>query len=131
MKDYIVTYYIKANRAETEHTMTVQAANAAAACKMCKQKVRDTQGRNAFRPKAVAAPYQNIGSETLTETTPDSDLDYLQHTVLYSEDFSEMPKEELRRIYIYCVMHALNKCCRTNLAQIRYAATRAYLEVDF
>lgn len=52
MKNYIVTYFIKANRQEYERTMTVVAMNAKEACSICKDVVKVRTGRNAFRPVA-------------------------------------------------------------------------------
>ena len=54
MKNYIVHYYIKANRTEFERTMTVSAMNAKEACSICKDVVKVQTGRNAFRPVAKA-----------------------------------------------------------------------------
>lgn len=40
MKDYIVLYYIKANRRQTAHTMRIEAKNASEACKEAKPSPR-------------------------------------------------------------------------------------------
>lgn len=55
MKQYNVTYWIKANRTATPHMMTVEAQNGAAACKLVKESVKAETGRNAFRPAATQA----------------------------------------------------------------------------
>ena len=54
MKNYTVTFIIKANRKEFERTMTVVAMNAKEACAICKDIVKVKTGRNAFRPVAKA-----------------------------------------------------------------------------
>lgn len=53
MKNYLVRYYIKANRTEYLMTMTVLARNAKEACSLCKETVAK-YGKNAFRPVAKA-----------------------------------------------------------------------------
>lgn len=55
MKNYKVTYTIKANRQEIEKTKTIQANTAKEACAECKRIVRELTGRNAFRPTAKVA----------------------------------------------------------------------------
>lgn len=52
MKNYLVRYYIKANRTEYLMTMTVLASNAKEACSLCKADVKARTGKNAFRPVA-------------------------------------------------------------------------------
>ena len=52
MKNYDVRYWIKANRAEVEYSMIVFAKDAKEACKICKDRVKENCGRNAFRPVA-------------------------------------------------------------------------------
>ena len=52
MKNYDVRYWIKANRAEVEHSMVIFANDAKEACKICKDRVKENCGRNAFRPVA-------------------------------------------------------------------------------
>lgn len=55
MKTYIVTYYRKMNNRETEFKFAVEANNAREACKICKRKVNEQTGHNAFRPVARRA----------------------------------------------------------------------------
>ena len=50
MKTYQVFYYIKANRTETLHYISVDANNSKEACKKCKELVFKKTGKNAFRP---------------------------------------------------------------------------------
>ena len=52
MKEYKVRYWIKANGGEFAYYMTVFANNAKEACKICKDRVKENCGRNAFRPVA-------------------------------------------------------------------------------
>lgn len=52
MKNYDVRYWIKANRTEVEYSMIVFANNAKEACQICKERVKENCGRNAFRPEA-------------------------------------------------------------------------------
>ena len=52
MKNYDVRYWIKANRAEVEYSMIVFAKDAKEACRICKDRVKENCGRNAFRPVA-------------------------------------------------------------------------------
>ena len=52
MKNYDVRYWIKANRAEVEYAMIVFAKDAKEACQICKERVKENCGRNAFRPVA-------------------------------------------------------------------------------
>lgn len=52
MKHYDVRYWIKANRREVEYSMIVFANNAKEACQICKERVKENSGRNAFRPEA-------------------------------------------------------------------------------
>jgi hypothetical protein len=52
MKNYDVRYWIKANRAEVEYSMIVFAKDAKEACRICKERVKENCGRNAFRPAA-------------------------------------------------------------------------------
>lgn len=52
MKNYIVTYVIKANNKQTTHEVTVAAKNAKDACSLIKAQVKRETGRNAFRPVA-------------------------------------------------------------------------------
>lgn len=52
MKNYEVRYWIKANRAEVEYSMIVFAKDAKEACVICKDRVKENCGRNAFRPVA-------------------------------------------------------------------------------
>ena len=52
MKNYDVRYWIKANRAEVEYSMIVFAKDAKEACQICKDRVKESCGRNAFRPVA-------------------------------------------------------------------------------
>ena len=52
MKNYEVRYWIKANTAEFEYSMIVFAKNAKEACSICKDRVKENRGRNAFRPVA-------------------------------------------------------------------------------
>lgn len=52
MKNYLVSYYIKANRTEYLMAMTVLASNAKEACSFCKDIVKVRTGKNAFRPVA-------------------------------------------------------------------------------
>lgn len=54
MKNYTVTYFIKANRQEFEKTMPVVAMNAKEACSICKDIVKAKTGKTAFRPVAKA-----------------------------------------------------------------------------
>lgn len=49
MKNYDVRYWIKANRSEVEYSMIVFAKEA---CRICKDRVKENCGRNAFRPVA-------------------------------------------------------------------------------
>ena len=53
MTNYVVTYFIKAQRQEIECKLPVLANNAKEACQICKEEVFRKTGRNAFRPKAV------------------------------------------------------------------------------
>ena len=55
MKNYDVRYWIKANRAEVEYSMIVFAKDAKEACQICKERVKENCGRNAFRPVAKIA----------------------------------------------------------------------------
>jgi hypothetical protein len=55
MKNYDVRYWIKANRAEVEYSMIVFAKDAKEACRICKERVKENCGRNAFRPVAKRA----------------------------------------------------------------------------
>ena len=55
MKNYDVRYWIKANRAEVEYSMIVFAKDAKEACSICKDRVKENCGRNAFRPVAKIA----------------------------------------------------------------------------
>lgn len=50
MKNYVVWYWIKANRQEVLLNMLVSAENSKAACAKCKLLVKEKTGRNAFRP---------------------------------------------------------------------------------
>ena len=52
MAKYTVTYYIKSGGREHECVMQVEADNAAEACKLVKDIVKEETGRNAFRAKA-------------------------------------------------------------------------------
>ena len=52
MAKYTVTYYIKSGGREHECDMQVEADNAAEACKLVKDIVKEETGRNAFRAKA-------------------------------------------------------------------------------
>ena len=55
MANYTVTYYIKSSGREHECDMQVEADNAAEACKLVKDIVKEETGRNAFRTKAKKA----------------------------------------------------------------------------
>lgn len=60
-----------------------------------------------------------------------TDLSVLQNAVLYSDEVEEMPKDEQKRIYTYCRLHACNKACQENLRQIRYAVTKLYFNLNY
>lgn len=64
--------------------------------------------------------FELITAEELTS------VDMLQNNVLYSDEVFAMSRERQEEIYKYCKFHATNKACRENLAQIRYAVTKAY-----
>lgn len=55
MTIYNVTYYIKSGGKEHKCDMQVEAGNAAEACKLVKDIVKEETGRNAFRAKAKKA----------------------------------------------------------------------------
>ena len=55
MTAYTVTYYIKSGGKEHECEMQVEADNAAEACKLVKDIVKEETGRNAFWAKAKRA----------------------------------------------------------------------------
>lgn len=55
MANYTVTYYIKSGGKEHQCDMQVETRNAAEACKLVKDIVKEETGRNAFRAKATKA----------------------------------------------------------------------------
>lgn len=53
-KTYQVFYWIKKDRKEYLNHMYILASNAKEACKICKERVQQQTGRNAFRPTTKA-----------------------------------------------------------------------------
>ena len=47
-----IVEHLSSNRAEVEYSMIVFAKDAKEACKICKDRVKENCGRNAFRPGA-------------------------------------------------------------------------------
>lgn len=86
MKRYEVTYYIKANRKQTKHTLTVYAKNAKEACQQCKAYVYETLGRNAFRPTA-----KEIKQASIIERW-DDDASQIKAEKLTDEELKEVEK---------------------------------------
>lgn len=80
MAKYTVTYYIKSGGREHECDMQVEADNAAEACKLVKDIVKEETGRNAFRAKAKKisnsyrrrAPCLQTELQTAETTSPES-----------------------------------------------------------
>lgn len=54
------------------------------------------------------------------------DLETLKSSVIYTDTFADLPKEEQEKIYKYCKLHVNNPACRDNLKQIRYAISKMY-----
>lgn len=54
MKKYNVTYYIKSDGKRHECGMQVEADNAAEACKLVRDIIKEETGATAFRPEARA-----------------------------------------------------------------------------
>lgn len=50
MKQYVVYFFIKANRTEYLADVVIEAQNAKEACKLCKEWYYKKTGKNAFRP---------------------------------------------------------------------------------
>lgn len=86
MKRYEVTYYIKANRKETKHTLTFYAKNAKEACQQCKSYVYAMMGRNAFRPTA-----KEIKQGSIIERW-DEDVSQITVEKLTDEELKEVKK---------------------------------------
>ena len=55
-----------------------------------------------------------------------NDLSLLKSHIIYASEFEELSKERQMEIYKYCKFHATFPCCKENLKQIRYAATKLY-----
>lgn len=60
MKTYNVFYYIKSNRIEFMCNMEVEASTSKEACAKCKEIVKETTGRTAFRPTTKAPDAEMI-----------------------------------------------------------------------
>jgi len=62
-KNYMVGYTIKANRTETGYFRFVKAKNRAEAMKLVKQQVKESTGRNAFRPYVKQPTWMELLNE--------------------------------------------------------------------
>ena len=71
------------------------------------------------------------GERKMIDISDVTNLDLLKEYCMYSDDFSELPKERQTEIYKYCKIHACNEYCRLNLEQIRYAVTKQYFGIGF
>lgn len=81
-KNYLVGYYIKADRTERLYYMVVEAQNKAAAMAQVKKQVYTSIGRNAFRPFA---------------TTP-TWVELMDELNAYGDDFARMTTETFMEI---------------------------------
>lgn len=55
-------------------------------------------------------------------------LEMLKDRVIYSDEYRELPKEEQRRMFVYCKNHAAHEACKENLKQMRFAIAELYFQ---
>lgn len=69
------------------------------------------------------AKYGDIPMIDMVDLT---DLELLKTHRIYSDEFSDLPKDRQMEIYKYCKFHATCPGCLASLEQIRYSVTRIY-----